>query len=60
MVFLFNNIFYLHAHLVVAALQKVGWVGVNASLKGASVVVSLAWESIKPRFSLLANGFGFR
>lgn len=37
--------------------------GVNASHKGTSVVVSLAWESITfslrppPRFSLLANGF---
>lgn len=36
--------------------------GLNASLKGTSMVVSLAWESIThslcpPRFSLLANGF---
>ena len=36
--------------------------GLNASLKGISVVVSLAWESITlslspHRFTLLANGF---
>lgn len=68
--FFFLNV---HSHLVAALynppptagqtvmpLQQMG--GLNASLQGSSVVVSLAWESITHslsplRFSLLVNGF---
>ncbi len=68
-----HQYFYAHSHLVAALYnppptagqravppEQAG--GLNASLKGTSMVVSVGWESIThslcpPRFSLLANGF---